>query len=89
VKFKSQEICDLFDISKATLFRWEDAGHFPEPARSWRGGPAGNRDWRLKDVRAIFDSLNDVGQEAFLIRLNTSLRNYQAKIDKILRTVSK
>ncbi|UVT19227.1 MAG: MerR family transcriptional regulator [Nitrospira sp.] len=38
--FKAYEICDLFDISKATLFRWEREGVITQPARDWRN-------WRL------------------------------------------
>jgi len=38
--FKAHQICDLFDISKATLFRWEREGVITQPARDWRN-------WRL------------------------------------------
>ena len=38
--FKTNEVCDLFDISKATLFRWERDGVIAGPARDWRN-------WRL------------------------------------------
>jgi DNA-binding transcriptional MerR regulator len=38
--FKAYEICDLFDISKATLFRWERDGVITQPVRDWRN-------WRL------------------------------------------
>ena len=37
---KAYQVCDLFDISKATLFRWEREGVITEPARDWRN-------WRL------------------------------------------
>ncbi len=40
VGFKACQVCDLFDISKATLFRWEREGVITEPARDWRN-------WRL------------------------------------------
>ena len=40
VRFKAYQVCDLFDISKATLFRWERDGVIAEPARDWRN-------WRL------------------------------------------
>jgi DNA-binding transcriptional MerR regulator len=40
VGFKAYQVCDLFDISKATLFRWEREGVITEPARDWRN-------WRL------------------------------------------
>jgi len=38
--FKTYQVCDLFDISKATLFRWEREGVIAQPARDWRN-------WRL------------------------------------------
>jgi DNA-binding transcriptional MerR regulator len=40
VGFKAYQVCELFDISKATLFRWEREGVITEPARDWRN-------WRL------------------------------------------
>jgi DNA-binding transcriptional MerR regulator len=38
--YKTNQICDLFDISKATLFRWEREGLIAGPPRDWRN-------WRL------------------------------------------
>jgi DNA-binding transcriptional MerR regulator len=38
--FMAYEICHLFDISKATLFRWEREGVITQPMRDWRN-------WRL------------------------------------------
>jgi DNA-binding transcriptional MerR regulator len=38
--YKTNEICDLFDISRATLFRWEREGLISGPPRDWRN-------WRL------------------------------------------
>jgi len=38
--YKTNEICDLFDISRATLFRWERQGRISGPPRDWRN-------WRL------------------------------------------
>ncbi|MGB4101306.1 MAG: MerR family transcriptional regulator [Alphaproteobacteria bacterium] len=37
---KAHEICKAFDISKATLFRWEREGTISPPGRDWRN-------WRL------------------------------------------
>jgi len=34
------EVCQLFDISKATLYRWEREGLLSMPSRDWRN-------WRL------------------------------------------
>ncbi|NGZ61140.1 MAG: hypothetical protein CV081_11660 [Nitrospira sp. LK265] len=38
--FKANQVCELFDISKATLFRWEREGVIAQPDRDWRN-------WRL------------------------------------------
>jgi len=39
-KYKTKEICDRFDISRATLFRWESDGLLSGVGRDWRG-------WRI------------------------------------------
>ena len=39
-RYKTQDICRLFDISKATLFRWEREGLITNVGRDWRN-------WRL------------------------------------------
>jgi DNA-binding transcriptional MerR regulator len=41
-KYKTKEICDRFDISRATLFRWESEGLLLGVGRDWRG-------WRIYD----------------------------------------
>ena len=38
--YKTKDICDRFDISRATLFRWESEGLLPGVGRDWRG-------WRI------------------------------------------
>jgi DNA-binding transcriptional MerR regulator len=56
-KYKTKEICDRFDISRATLFRWEDEGLLTGVERDWRG-------WRvydegnMKDIEKIIRSKN-------------------------------
>jgi len=48
-KYKTKDICDRFDISRATLFRWESEGMLEGVERDWRG-------WRLYtegNVKAI------------------------------------
>jgi DNA-binding transcriptional MerR regulator len=48
-KYKTSEICSRFDISRATLFRWESEGLLAGVDRDWRG-------WRVyneKNLRAI------------------------------------
>ena len=39
-KYKTNEICARFDISRVTLYRWENEGLLSEVARDWRG-------WRI------------------------------------------
>jgi DNA-binding transcriptional MerR regulator len=36
-KYKTSEICTRFDISRATLFRWESEGLLRGVQRDWRG----------------------------------------------------
>jgi DNA-binding transcriptional MerR regulator len=56
-KYKTKEICDRFDISRATLFRWEEEGLLTGVERDWRG-------WRvydegnMKDIEKIIRSKN-------------------------------
>ena len=45
-KYKTKEICDRFDISRATLFRWESEGLLVGVGRDWRG-------WRVYDERNL------------------------------------
>ncbi len=48
-EYNTREICDSFDISRATLFRWEDEGLITNVGRDWRN-------WRLysdKNIREI------------------------------------
>jgi DNA-binding transcriptional MerR regulator len=51
-KYKTKEICALYDISKATLFRWEREGLLSRVGRDWRN-------WRiyseqnLKEIQTI------------------------------------
>ncbi len=57
-KYKTQEICKLFDISKATLFRWEKEGLISNVGRDWRN-------WRLyssqnmAEIKGIIKNRND------------------------------
>jgi len=39
-KYKTKDVCKIFDISKATLFRWEKEGLISNVGRDWRN-------WRL------------------------------------------
>ncbi len=56
-KYKTSEICSRFDISRATLFRWESEGLLRGVERDWRG-------WRvytehnLQTIEKIIKSKN-------------------------------
>jgi len=56
-RYKTRDICKIFDISKATLFRWEKDGLISNVGRDWRN-------WRLyskqniKEIRKIMQSRN-------------------------------
>ena len=58
-KYKTNEICNRFDISRATLFRWESEGLLTDVERDWRG-------WRvysegnLKEIEKIIKGKNAV-----------------------------
>ncbi len=39
-RYKTNQVCNLFDVSRATLFRWEREGLISVPPRDWRN-------WRL------------------------------------------
>ncbi|MBI3802866.1 MAG: MerR family transcriptional regulator [Nitrospirae bacterium] len=45
-KYKTKDICSLFDISKATLFRWESEGRISNVGRDWRN-------WRIYSEQNI------------------------------------
>jgi len=36
-KFKTKDICKIYDISRSTLFRWESEGLVTGVERDWRG----------------------------------------------------
>jgi DNA-binding transcriptional MerR regulator len=44
--YKTNEVCEMFDISRATLFRWEREGLITGPPRDWRN-------WRLYTTENI------------------------------------
>ncbi len=53
--YKTNEVCRLFDVSRATLFRWEREGLISGPQRDWRN-------WRtysaqnVKEIKRIISS---------------------------------
>jgi DNA-binding transcriptional MerR regulator len=58
-RLKTIEVCKLFDVSKATLFRWEREGLISGPPRDWRN-------WRLytaqniKEIKQIIQTRNHI-----------------------------
>lgn len=44
--YKTNEVCEMFDISRATLFRWEREGVITGPPRDWRN-------WRVYTAENI------------------------------------
>jgi DNA-binding transcriptional MerR regulator len=45
-RYKTVEVCKLFDVSRATLFRWEREGLISGPPRDWRN-------WRMYTAQNI------------------------------------
>ena len=54
---KTKEICDRFDISRATLFRWESDGLLTGVGRDWRGWRVYS-DSNIKEIEKIIRSKN-------------------------------
>ena len=54
-KYKTNEICNRFDISRATLFRWESEGLLIGVARDWRGWRVYS-DSNLRQIEKIMKS---------------------------------
>jgi len=55
--YKTKDICDRFDISRATLFRWESEGLLPGVGRDWRGWRIYNEN-NLKVIEKIIKGKN-------------------------------
>jgi adenine-specific DNA-methyltransferase len=56
-RYKTKEICDRFDISRATLFRWESEGLLTGVERDWRGWRVYSED-NLKEIYRIIRGKN-------------------------------
>lgn len=54
-KYSVKEVCTIFDVSKATLFRWESEGLISYVQRDWRN-------WRIytseniEEIKRIIES---------------------------------
>ncbi len=55
--YKTKEICDRFDMSRATLFRWESEGLLSGVGRDWRGWRIYNEN-NLKIIEKIIRGKN-------------------------------
>lgn len=51
-KFYAKDICKLFDISKATLFRWENEGLISNIGRDWRNWRIYSKD-NVEEIKQI------------------------------------
>jgi len=56
-RFKTIEVCKLFDVSRATLFRWEREGLISDPPRDWRNWRV-YTDQNIKEIKQIIQSRN-------------------------------
>jgi DNA-binding transcriptional MerR regulator len=56
-KYKTSEICRRFDISRATLFRWESDGLLSGIGRDWRGWRVYN-ETNVRTIEKIMKSKN-------------------------------
>jgi len=55
--YKTNEVCEKFDISRATLFRWESQGVLTGVERDWRGWRVYN-DTNISDIQKIMKGKN-------------------------------
>jgi len=51
-KYYAKDICKLFDISKATLFRWENEGLISNIGRDWRNWRIYSKD-NVEEIKQI------------------------------------
>ncbi len=51
-KYYAKDICKLFDISKATLFRWENEGLISNIGRDWRNWRIYSKD-NIEEIKRI------------------------------------
>ena len=54
-KYYAKDICNLFDISKATLFRWESVGLISNISRDWRNWRIYSQD-NIEEIKYIIKS---------------------------------
>ncbi|HEY4619929.1 MAG TPA: MerR family DNA-binding transcriptional regulator [Nitrospirota bacterium] len=51
-KYYAKDICKLFDISKATLFRWENEGLISNIGRDWRNWRIYSKD-NIEEIKRV------------------------------------
>ena len=56
-RYKTIEVCQLFDISRATLFRWEREGVISGPPRDWRNWRV-YTDQNIKEIKQVIQTRN-------------------------------
>jgi DNA-binding transcriptional MerR regulator len=57
-RYKTIEVCKLFDISRATLFRWERDGVISGPPRDWRNWRV-YTDQNIKEIKQVIQTRNN------------------------------
>lgn len=57
--YKTNEVCDLFDISRATLFRWERHGLISGPPRDWRNWRVYTAD-NVEQIRQVMQGRKEI-----------------------------
>ncbi|MEW6542038.1 MAG: MerR family transcriptional regulator [Nitrospirota bacterium] len=56
-RYKTIEVCKLFDVSRATLFRWEREGLISGPSRDWRNWRV-YTDQNIREIKRIIQTRN-------------------------------
>ena len=51
-KISTQDVCDMFDVTKTTLFKWEKEGKLNQVEKDWRGWRVFSDD-NIKNIRKI------------------------------------
>lgn len=54
-KYYTKQICTMFDISKATLFRWESDGLISNVSRDWRNWRIYNNE-NIDEIKKVINS---------------------------------
>ena len=52
--YYANEVCNIFDVTKKTLFKWEDEKKISEVDRDWRQWRIYSED-NLKEIKKVID----------------------------------